>query len=213
MVGRTELPLNAAPVMPIRVAIAVASPLVRAGLAEGLAAHGGFEPVLAEATFEALAVVEFGDEPSPEFDVYAAGPDGPRLVVLASAGDERIGEWLIDGASVLPHGASTAAIAGAAQAAVAGLVATPPAFAAEALRFERVGERRSAAPGFDALTPREKQVLAAMSHGLGNREIGGVLGISAHTAKFHVAQIIAKLQAQSRGHAVAKALRAGWVDA
>lgn len=215
--------MNAAPVMPIRVAIAVASPLVRAGLAEGLAAHGGFEPVLAEATFEALreagfggadvAVVEFGDEPSPEFDVYAAGPDGPRLVVLASAGDERIGEWLIDGASVLPHGASTAAIAGAAQAAVAGLVATPPAFAAEALRFERVGERRSAAPGFDALTPREKQVLAAMSHGLGNREIGGVLGISAHTAKFHVAQIIAKLQAQSRGHAVAKALRAGWVDA
>ncbi|MEO5843447.1 MAG: trypsin-like peptidase domain-containing protein [Caldimonas sp.] len=38
------------------------------------------------------------------------------------------------------------------------------------------------------------------------------LGISAHTAKFHVAQIIAKLQAQ-RAHAVAKALRAGFVDA
>jgi DNA-binding CsgD family transcriptional regulator len=52
-----------------------------------------------------------------------------------------------------------------------------------------------------------------MSHGLGNREIGGALGISAHTAKFHVAQIIAKLQAQSRAHAVAKALRAGFADA
>ncbi len=64
----------------------------------------------------------------------------------------------------------------------------------------------------ERLTPRERQVLAAMSNGLGNREIGGVLGISAHTAKFHVAQIIAKLQAQSRAHAVAKALRAGLVD-
>jgi len=209
--------------MPIRIAIAVASPLVRAGLAEGLAARGGFDPVLAEATLEALreagfggadvAVVELGDEPGQGDDVFSAGADGPRLVLLASAGDERIGEWLIDGASVLPHGASTAAIAGAAQAAFAGLVATPPAFAAEALRFERVGERRAAPPGFDALTPREKQVLLAMSHGLGNREIGGSLGISAHTAKFHVAQIIAKLQAQSRAHAVAKALRAGFVDA
>ena len=86
-------------------------------------------------------------------------------------------------------------------------------YAAEALRFERVGERRSPVPGFESLTPRERQVLAAMSHGLGNREIGGALGISAHTAKFHVAQIIAKLQAQSRAHAVAKALRAGFADA
>ena len=99
------------------------------------------------------------------------------------------------------------------RAATAGLVPTSPAFAAEALRFERVGERRGASPGFEVLTPRERQVLAAMSHGLGNREIGGALGISAHTAKFHVAQIIAKLQAQSRAHAVAKALRAGFVDA
>ena len=104
-------------------------------------------------------------------------------------------------------------VAGAARAALAGLVATTPAYAAEALRFERVGERRSPVPGFESLTPRERQVLAAMSHGLGNREIGGALGISAHTAKFHVAQIIAKLQAQSRAHAVAKALRAGFADA
>jgi DNA-binding NarL/FixJ family response regulator len=124
----------------------------------------------------------------------------------------RVGEWLIDGCSVLPRGATPAAIAGAARAARAGLVATSAAFAAEALRYERVGERRSTAPGFETLTPRERQVLAAMSNGLGNREIGGVLGISAHTAKFHVAQIIAKLQAQSRAHAVAKALRAGFVD-
>jgi len=203
----------------IRIALAASSPLVRAGLAEGLNAAAGFELVLAaanlgelrEAGFAAaeVAIVEVGDD--TELEILPG--EGSRFVLLADLGDPRIGEWLIDGCSVLPPDASPEAIAAAAAAARAGLVATPPRFAAEALRFERVGERRAVPAGVGALTPREREVLVAMSHGLGNREIGGALGISAHTAKFHVAQIIAKLQAQSRGHAVAKALRAGLVDA
>jgi len=205
----------------IRFALASASPLVRAGLAAGLAAQGDCAVVLSAATLAELAEADYG---GAEIVVVDAGSDfdgeldgvalaGPRFIVLAGAADERVGEWLIDGCSVLPNGASADAVAGAGRAALAGLVATTPAYAAEALRFERVGERRAPAPGFESLTPRERQVLAAMSHGLGNREIGGALGISAHTAKFHVAQIIAKLQAQSRAHAVAKALRAGFADA
>jgi len=204
----------------MHLAIASRSPLIRAGLASGLGAREGVLVVLAAESFAALRAASFGgaevvivdcadaaDAPEPAF-----AADGPRIIVLADPGDERIGEWLIDGCSVLPRGASIAQIAAAAEASLAGLVATPPAFAADALRYERVGERRSVPPGFDALTPRERQVLVEMSHGLGNREIGGALGISAHTAKFHVAQIIAKLDAQSRAHAVAKALRAGLVD-
>jgi two-component system nitrate/nitrite response regulator NarL len=204
----------------LRIAIAAPSALVRAGIADGLAAEGGFAIVGSAATLAELAeagwrggeivVVDAGDGSDGELDALVG--NGPHAIVLARDGDERIGEWLIDGCSVLRRGASPAAIAGAARAAHAGLVATTPAFAAEALRYERVGARRPSAPGFETLTPRERQVLAAMSNGLGNREIGGALGISAHTAKFHVAQIIAKLQAQSRAHAVAKALRAGFVD-
>jgi len=204
----------------IRVALASPSPLVRAGLADGLAALGDFAVVLAAATLAELAEASFGeaevavvDVVDDDLDLDLAAGAGPHFVILAADADERVGEWLIDGCSVLPRAATPEAVAGAARAAIAGLVATSPAFAAEALRFERVGERRDAPAGFDVLTPRERQVLAAMSHGLGNREIGGALGISAHTAKFHVAQIIAKLQAQSRAHAVAKALRAGFVDA
>ena len=205
----------------IRIAIAAPSALVRAGIAEGLVAEGDFDVVRSAATLAELAEAGFGAAEVVVVDVGAAGDAeldlttsaGPQTIVLATAGDERVGEWLIDGCSVLPRGAGPAAIAGAARAARAGLVATSPAFAAEALRYERVGERRNAPPGFETLTPRERQVLAAMSNGLGNRAIGGALGISAHTAKFHVAQIIAKLQAQSRAHAVAKALRAGFVDA
>ena len=209
----------------IRLAIAAPSPLVRAGLARGLAGEPGCDVVLDAATLAELVeagfggatavVVDVGDDGESGLDVAAAGAAaaGAHLVLLAGDADERAGEWLIDDYSVLPRGAAAAAIAGAARAGVAGLVATTAPLAAEALRFERVGERRPVAPGFESLTPRERQVLAAMSHGLGNREIGGALGISAHTAKFHVAQIIAKLQAQSRAHAVAKALRAGFADA
>jgi DNA-binding NarL/FixJ family response regulator len=204
----------------IRFALASPSSLVRAGLAAGLGAQGDCAVVLSAATLAELVeadyggaeivVVDAGAEAENELDPLA--PAGPRFIVLAAADDERVGEWLIDGCSVLPRGASSAQIAAAAEASRTGLVATPPTFAADALRYERVGERRSVPPGFDALTPRERQVLVEMSHGLGNREIGGALGISAHTAKFHVAQIIAKLDAQSRAHAVAKALRAGLVD-
>lgn len=205
----------------LRIAIAAQAPLVRAGLVAGLGARDGFEVVLAAATAAALrdasfggaavAVVDVGDVADGSGDDPFGG-DGARYIVLAEPGDERIGEWLIDGCSVLPRGASIEAIAGAVQAARVGLVATPPAFAAEALRYERTGEGRPTTPRADVLTPRERQVLVEMSHGLGNREIGGALGISAHTAKFHVAQIIAKLDAQSRAHAVAKAMRAGLVD-
>lgn len=204
----------------IRFAIASSSSLVRAGLATALA-EIGFEIAHTAATFAELrevgfaaadiAIVDVADEGDAEIDIYAAA--GPRFVLLASETDQRIGEWLIDGCAVLPRTASSQAIAGAARALLAGLVATPPAFAAEALRFERVGERKAALQKAGPLTRREREVLVAMSNGLGNREIGGALGISAHTAKFHVAQIIAKLDAQSRAHAVAKALRAGLVDA
>jgi DNA-binding NarL/FixJ family response regulator len=205
----------------IRVSIACEAALVRAGLVSGLGARHSFEVTLAAASLTALRDEAYGGADVVLVDLGdgvdiagedAFGVDGPRFVVLAEAGDERLGEWLIDGCSVLPKGASIDAIAGAVQAAHAGLVATPPSFAAEALRFERTGQSRGAARVAGLLTPRERQVLLEMSHGLGNREIGGALGISAHTAKFHVAQIIAKLDAQSRAHAVAKALRAGLVD-
>jgi hypothetical protein len=82
-------------------------------------------------------------------------PATARIIVLAEPGDERIGEWLIDGCSVLPA-VHRARRSPPRPGSLAGLVATPPAFAADALRYERVGERRSVPPGFDALTPRSR---------------------------------------------------------
>jgi DNA-binding NarL/FixJ family response regulator len=61
------------------------------------------------------------------------------------------------------------------------------------------------------LPARELEVLAAMADGVSNKAIARRLGISFHTAKFRVAAILAKLNADSRTEAVAKAAQLGLV--
>jgi DNA-binding NarL/FixJ family response regulator len=68
-----------------------------------------------------------------------------------------------------------------------------------------------ARPMPEALTPRETQVLRMMAEGMANKEIADHLGISDHTAKFHVASILAKLQAGSRAQAVTIGIRTGLI--
>jgi DNA-binding CsgD family transcriptional regulator len=60
-----------------------------------------------------------------------------------------------------------------------------------------------------ALTPREQGVLALLAEGASNKAIARRLGISVHTAKFHVASVIDKLDAIGRTDAVAHAARRG----
>ena len=59
------------------------------------------------------------------------------------------------------------------------------------------------------LTPRELDVLALMAEGASNKVIARQLGISVHTAKFHVGSILDKLDATGRTDAVAHAARRG----
>jgi DNA-binding NarL/FixJ family response regulator len=63
----------------------------------------------------------------------------------------------------------------------------------------------------EPLTPRELEVLELMAKGLANREIALALGISSHTAKFHVARILEKAGAATRTEAVRQALRLGLI--
>lgn len=60
-----------------------------------------------------------------------------------------------------------------------------------------------------ALTPRESEVLALLAEGASNKAIARRLGISVHTAKFHVGQVLDKLDATGRTDAVAHAARRG----
>jgi DNA-binding NarL/FixJ family response regulator len=61
--------------------------------------------------------------------------------------------------------------------------------------------------GIPALTKRERDVLRLLADGLRNEEIGAQLFISPFTVRNHVETVMAKLEANSRTHAVATALR------
>ncbi len=61
------------------------------------------------------------------------------------------------------------------------------------------------------LTPRETEVLRMVSNGESNKAIAWKLGISEHTAKFHVASILSKLNAGSRTEAVTLGVRLGLI--
>ena len=60
-----------------------------------------------------------------------------------------------------------------------------------------------------ALTAREMDVLRLMAEGRGNKSIARELGISSHTAKYHVASVLAKLGSHTRAEAVSRGLRRG----
>ena len=57
------------------------------------------------------------------------------------------------------------------------------------------------------LTAREWEVLALLTEGKSNREIGAGLGISPHTVRAHVGKILAKLDARDRLEAATFAMR------
>lgn len=60
-----------------------------------------------------------------------------------------------------------------------------------------------------ALTERELKVLGLLAHGLSNKEIGRQLYISETTVKFHVRNLMRKLDAASRAEAVYEASKLG----
>jgi len=65
--------------------------------------------------------------------------------------------------------------------------------------------------GFE-LTPRELDVLALLAEGASNKTIAKQLGISVHTAKFHVSSLLDKLDATGRTDAVTHAARRGVIN-
>jgi DNA-binding NarL/FixJ family response regulator len=64
----------------------------------------------------------------------------------------------------------------------------------------------------DALTPREIEVLRLIAGGNANKEIAVQLSITEETVKGHVKNILAKLGANDRTHAVTIGLKRGIID-
>jgi DNA-binding NarL/FixJ family response regulator len=74
-------------------------------------------------------------------------------------------------------------------------------------------------PGFlsgkdshDMLTPREREILQLLADGMSNADVAAKLFISQETVKSHVRHILTKLEADTRTHAVAIAMREAIID-
>lgn len=64
-----------------------------------------------------------------------------------------------------------------------------------------------------SLSAREHELLAWLAHGKSDAEISCILGISVSTVRFHLGNLLAKLGAANRCHAVAQAYRLGILSA
>jgi DNA-binding NarL/FixJ family response regulator len=189
----------------IRVAIAAASPVVRAGLEALLVSSPGMEVanlespgvdvVLAAGKFEPV------DEGSAPVVLLAPEPEASFTVERFQAGVR----------AVLKPDASPVAILAAVEAVAGGLAAIDPP-ELEALLGAGAGRTALSGAEDDAtLTPRELEVLRMMAEGAANKTIAWKMGISEHTVKFHVASILGKLGAGTRTEAVTIGIRRGLV--
>jgi DNA-binding NarL/FixJ family response regulator len=136
-----------------------------------------------------------------------ASPEARLIAAVARIAGER---GLAYG--LLRRDASEEEIVAAVRATGSGLIALDPALAALLL----APAERMPAPAvedieeeIDPLTARELEVLQLLAQGLPNKLIAHSLGISEHTAKFHVSAILMKLGAASRTEAATTAARRG----
>ena len=180
----------------IRVQIA-ASAITRAGIESLLRASPEIEVVTGGAD------VVIAEDESPA-DLAESGPP----VIVLSDDPQWTAEALRAGVrAVLPRELTATEMIAAVEAAAAGLVTMHP----RDLEALLPAAQAHAARPVEALSPRELEVLGMMAEGISNKEIAARMGISEHTVKFHVAQIMGKLRAGTRTEAVMVGLRMGLI--
>ena len=70
-------------------------------------------------------------------------------------------------------------------------------------------EESVSGPSGASLTNREREILALLADGLGNKQIAARLGISTNTVKTHLELLFEKIGVSSRAEAVATGVRRG----
>jgi DNA-binding NarL/FixJ family response regulator len=206
---------------PVRVVIVGRDPLARAALVAALAAQPGVTVVgHVDAAEAAAGAGESPDLSGASVMLWDMGPASRAVEppvsgdvpVLALATDQEQAERAVaaGAAGVIERDVDGDRIAAAARAVDQRLHVVGEAFAPAILgRAARPGRRERARAPLGDLTPREQEVLRMLAEGLSNRQLARRLGISEHTAKFHVNSILEKLDSTTRTEAVVQAARLG----
>jgi DNA-binding NarL/FixJ family response regulator len=211
---------------PIRLLIAEDQAMTRKAFAALLALEPDLEVVAtaadgAEAVRAARAFkpdVVLMDIKMPRMDGIAAtralmaeNPQARVIVLTTFETDDLVFEAILAGArAYLLKDAEESEILSAIRAVARGEPRLSPSIAGKILdEFRRVkGSTRDAGPEpeREPLTEREKDVLAQVAAGKGNREIARDLGLAEGTVKNHVSTILAKLHLRSRTELAVKVL-------
>ncbi|MCZ2261044.1 response regulator [Isoptericola sp. QY 916] len=140
---------------------------------------------------------------------------GVHVVVLTNYGiDEYVFEALRAGASgFVVKDTEPADLVEAVRAAVRGDALLSPAITRRLISEFVARPPDAIAPdGLDLLTPREREVVALVAHGLSNDEIAARMVLSPLTAKTHVSRAMTKLGARDRAQLVVFAYESGIVS-
>lgn len=171
--------------------------------------------ISARVTQADVMVVDASQNPAKAWETIRQLTYDRPVLALVAAG--QAAEALKAGArGALPRTSKASAIAAAIAALHEGLIVVDRA-SLEAVTASP-GRAANAAPSTpapaqanDVLTRREAEVLVHLAEGLSNKQIAAKLGISEHTAKFHVNSILQKMNAQKRVEAVVRAARLGLI--
>lgn len=200
----------------MRVLLVGGDPLARGGLAGLLLGEGGVtiagqvspdRQALDDAPPHDARAWDLGLDPGAGVARFRQLGGGDVPAVALAASEEGAAEVIQAGArGVVARDADGPRLVAALRATLQGLVVVDEAWAGTVL------SPRSGPMGDVALSPREQEVLQLLAEGHPNKIIADRLGISDHTAKFHINSIFAKLGAQSRTEAVVRAVRLGWLS-
>ncbi|MBX2878197.1 MAG: response regulator transcription factor [Saprospiraceae bacterium] len=207
-------------IQPIQIFVVDDHPVVREGLIAVLETQAEFS-IIGEASNGAEALPQllekapdilFLDLAMPEMDgvqlieaLQSNGSSTKVIIFTIFDTDERIMSAIKAGAKgYLLKGASRKEIFDAVRIVHAGGSLLQPAVADKL--FQHISQ------DITPLTPRELEVLKALSKGSKNSEIATALFISERTVKFHVSAILSKLNAQNRTEAVQTGIKRGLID-
>jgi len=197
---------------PIKVALLTDDSLLRAGLSSLLAQLGSIHVVERDAA--EVALWDAGVDNEKALARLAELRPLPTLAVAMVTDQAHVAPALAAGArGVILRDQVGPGIHAALTAVRSGLTVMDAALAETLVPAQSVRPNSSttSGKGRGELTERERQVVQLLSEGLSNKLIADRLGISDHTAKFHVNGVMMKLGASTRTEAVVEAMRRGLI--